>query len=393
MTMAYLPVEAVMDFLPDSIEEGVVQGQTDFGSQSEDMDAINRYMRTTNIVSNSAFPIKDDFIRWWDMLDNWDKTLSGDAYDEARTRMNKFNLANVRTEEERANVVRVITTGISTEEMQGKKKPPVLSTGEVGSQVTGRKSTTGTMATTKTATGATATSPVMPTIRQGSSGDPVKKWQSIIGVTADGKFGPATAAATKKWQSSHGLTADGIVGPATWAKAVPVAAPTPSVFLEPGETPTPAKPTLSLGASGGAVTEWQSIVGVKPTTGYFGDSTKVATVNWQKARGLTADGIVGPKTWEVALKGAAPFAPPPTPSFAPTPKPPAPAKPAPAKPAPAKPAPAKKPIAAKAVAQKAVVQTAGAFDVSKWPKWAQIWAGLTVAGGAAALIAKKLKLI
>ena len=43
-----------------------------------------------------------------------------------------------------------------------------------------------------------------------------KYWQEVIGVTADGVFGPNTEAATRKWQSAHGLTPDGIVGPSTW---------------------------------------------------------------------------------------------------------------------------------------------------------------------------------
>jgi len=55
-----------------------------------------------------------------------------------------------------------------------------------------------------------------PMLRQGSSGPDVVRWQQIIGVTADGKFGPATAAATRTWQQQHGLAADGIVGPASW---------------------------------------------------------------------------------------------------------------------------------------------------------------------------------
>jgi hypothetical protein len=59
----------------------------------------------------------------------------------------------------------------------------------------------------------------MPTIKQGSTGDAVRQWQGIIGVTVDGQFGPNTATATKTWQSSHGLTADGIVGPASWGAA------------------------------------------------------------------------------------------------------------------------------------------------------------------------------
>ena len=55
-----------------------------------------------------------------------------------------------------------------------------------------------------------------PTIKKGSRGEAVAKWQRIIGVAPDGNFGPQTEAATKTWQAQHGITADGIVGPATW---------------------------------------------------------------------------------------------------------------------------------------------------------------------------------
>lgn len=58
------------------------------------------------------------------------------------------------------------------------------------------------------------------TIRNGSSGPDVQKWQTIIGVTADGSFGPATEAATRTWQTKHKLVADGVVGPATWGVAL-----------------------------------------------------------------------------------------------------------------------------------------------------------------------------
>ncbi|GMA52079.1 hypothetical protein GCM10025857_68350 [Alicyclobacillus contaminans] len=60
----------------------------------------------------------------------------------------------------------------------------------------------------------------VPTLQQGVTGhtNAVKAVQAIVGTTADGVFGPATAAAVKKWQSAHGLTADGIVGPQTWSK-------------------------------------------------------------------------------------------------------------------------------------------------------------------------------
>jgi peptidoglycan hydrolase-like protein with peptidoglycan-binding domain len=46
-------------------------------------------------------------------------------------------------------------------------------------------------------------------------GGGVRALQRVIGVPADGVFGPATEAAVKRWQARHGLTADGIVGPQT----------------------------------------------------------------------------------------------------------------------------------------------------------------------------------
>ena len=39
--------------------------------------------------------------------------------------------------------------------------------------------------------------------------------QRVIGVPADGEFGPQSRAALKRWQRAHGLTADGIPGPQT----------------------------------------------------------------------------------------------------------------------------------------------------------------------------------
>lgn len=56
-----------------------------------------------------------------------------------------------------------------------------------------------------------------PTIRRGSSGAPVEHVQRLLGITADGKFGPGTDAAVRAFQRSRGLAADGIVGPSTWA--------------------------------------------------------------------------------------------------------------------------------------------------------------------------------
>jgi Putative peptidoglycan binding domain len=46
-------------------------------------------------------------------------------------------------------------------------------------------------------------------------GGGVRALQRVLGVPADGVFGPATEAAVKRWQGRHGLVADGVVGPQT----------------------------------------------------------------------------------------------------------------------------------------------------------------------------------
>lgn len=57
-----------------------------------------------------------------------------------------------------------------------------------------------------------------PTIRQGASGNITKLLQERLGISADGKFGPATRNAVVEFQKSKGLTRDGVVGQGTWKK-------------------------------------------------------------------------------------------------------------------------------------------------------------------------------
>ena len=61
------------------------------------------------------------------------------------------------------------------------------------------------------------TDAVTQTLREGSKGDLVKRMQAVLGISADGDFGPGTERAVKAWQAKNGLTADGIVGPKTLA--------------------------------------------------------------------------------------------------------------------------------------------------------------------------------
>jgi peptidoglycan hydrolase-like protein with peptidoglycan-binding domain len=169
------------------------------------------------------------------------------------------------------------------------------------------------------------------TIKLGSTGADVQAWQRIIGVTPDGKFGPQTDAATRAWQRSHGLSPDGVVGPKTWAAAstsAPTVAPSgggpgtvtvPEVVIAAAPPPpltqtqiaaAQSMPTIRMGSTGAAVRTWQGILqrdsGISgfppgPLDGQFGPQTDKATRNWQRSSGLTADGVVGPKTWTKAI--------------------------------------------------------------------------------------------
>jgi DNA-binding beta-propeller fold protein YncE len=56
-----------------------------------------------------------------------------------------------------------------------------------------------------------------PKLVRGDRGAFVQKLQTLLGIRADGIFGPATHKVVKIYQASHGLVADGIVGKKTWA--------------------------------------------------------------------------------------------------------------------------------------------------------------------------------
>lgn len=56
-----------------------------------------------------------------------------------------------------------------------------------------------------------------PLLRQGDRGDAVKELQVLLGITADGDFGPMTKLAVVRFQKARKLYADGIVGKNTWA--------------------------------------------------------------------------------------------------------------------------------------------------------------------------------
>ncbi|MGA8117704.1 MAG: GH25 family lysozyme [Actinocatenispora sp.] len=128
-----------------------------------------------------------------------------------------------------------------------------------------------------------------PLVQSGQTGRQVSTVQYLLNahgaaLTVDGDFGSATTTAVKSFQSAHGLTADGVVGPNTWQALVV---------------------TVQAGSTGDAVTAAQAELNAHgaglTVNGQFDAATTAATTAFQTARHLTADGIVGPDTWQALL--------------------------------------------------------------------------------------------
>lgn len=127
-----------------------------------------------------------------------------------------------------------------------------------------------------------------------------------------GYFGSLTLAAVKSFQKNNNLTVDGVAGYNTLSKLNSSSAKSSSSSS--GSTSSSsssssttvstyiAKPgTLRLGDRGSEVTTLQQTLASKKyysgsATGIFDSKTKTAVINFQKANGLVADGIVGSKT-------------------------------------------------------------------------------------------------
>ena len=135
---------------------------------------------------------------------------------------------------------------------------------------------------------------VQPVLRKGSSGPSVKALQQKLntlggyGLTVDGSFGAKTDAAVRSYQAGVGVGVDGVVGSKTWSK------------LESNAKPT----VLRQGASGADVKFMQQRLaahgfgcGSAGEDGKFGPCTLASVKAFQKAKGLTVDGVCGPKTW------------------------------------------------------------------------------------------------
>ena len=131
--------------------------------------------------------------------------------------------------------------------------------------------------------------------------------------TANGVFDSTTLTAVRAFQKAHALTVDGVAGTNTYKKlfsdsAIPAqSTPTPSPSPTPGSTPSR---TLRYGYTGEDVKLLQNrlieLGYLKGTAdGTFGTTTQAAVKAFQKANGLTADGVAGTNTYKKLFSDSA----------------------------------------------------------------------------------------
>lgn len=113
-----------------------------------------------------------------------------------------------------------------------------------------------------------------------------------------GNFGSKTEAAVKKFQTAKGLTADGVAGTKT------LAAIASAISAAGGSTSSSSSSStsgLKLGSTGDKVRALQEDLTTLgyyygDITGHYGSMTQTAVKKFQKARGLTQDGVAGTTT-------------------------------------------------------------------------------------------------
>ena len=149
-------------------------------------------------------------------------------------------------------------------------------------------------------------------MKLGSTGSGVRDLQTDLTTLgyywADitGSFGSKTEAAVKLFQKKNGLTADGVAGTKT-LDAIAAA-----VVKAGGSSSSSSSSGLKLGSTGSAVSALQQNLTTLgyyygDVTGHYGSMTQTAVTKFQKARGITADGVAGTKTLEAiasAIKSA-----------------------------------------------------------------------------------------
>lgn len=117
------------------------------------------------------------------------------------------------------------------------------------------------------------------TLKYGSKGDMVKALQYILGIDADGKFGPKTEAAVKQFQGINNLEVDGKAGKQTFTAIINQA------------------PTLRAGATGAYVYALETLLTTMKLDGVYEQDEIEHVKTYQASQNLTIDGIVGKQTY------------------------------------------------------------------------------------------------
>ncbi|MDO5298792.1 MAG: peptidoglycan-binding protein, partial [Clostridia bacterium] len=115
-----------------------------------------------------------------------------------------------------------------------------------------------------------------------------------------GNFGSKTEAAVKKFQTAKGLTADGVAGTKTLA-AIASAISAAGGSTSSSSSSSSSTSGLKLGSTGDKVRALQEDLTTLgyyygDITGHYGSMTQAAVKKFQKARGLTQDGVAGTTT-------------------------------------------------------------------------------------------------
>ncbi|WP_392544832.1 peptidoglycan-binding protein [Oryzobacter telluris] len=169
-------------------------------------------------------------------------------------------------------------------------------------------------------------------LKRGATGDAVKALQKAIGkLTVDGSYGPGTEARVKEYQKAEGITVTGVTDKNVWnalmgLRVTPTPAPAPAPTPTPAPAPAPpaqgststhplakyAGVTLKLWSRGEAVKAMQKAIGKLTVDGSFGRATEARVKEYQKAKGLTVDGVVDAKVWKALMAPVKPASPTPS---------------------------------------------------------------------------------
>ena len=146
-------------------------------------------------------------------------------------------------------------------------------------------------------------------LRQGSRSDAVRTLQEDLKAlgyydgSISGHYGSLTEAAVMKFQRTNGLSPDGVAGTKTLAKiaAARSGSSSGSSSSSSSSSSSGSSSTLRYGVKSDAVRTLQEDLKTLgfytgSVTGNFGNLTKEAVYNFQKANNLSADGVAGAKT-------------------------------------------------------------------------------------------------